>query len=153
MRSRSWSVDKLVPASEDLSSLSRTSNLSIRNRTFEGCNAGQRIFPLKAPKHPGRSFLHNHDRTWAHKRTDRQLTSIHSPQHTCDELVDTPTFFDKRYKGRDTAFVVSGVIEMREHHFLKWFNLILKTHQVGDGFVSLSNQKSVVKTNSLHTPH
>lgn len=62
--------------------------------------------------------------------TSLKLTPVHRSQHTGDEAVNTPAFFDKGNQSRDTTLVVDRVSEVREHHFLERLNLILQPHQI-----------------------
>jgi len=65
-----------------------------------------------------------------------QLTSVHSSKHARDELVDTKRFLDERDKRRDTTFVGVGATKVGKDELLERFDLVLKGHEVGDGFVA-----------------
>ncbi len=61
---------------------------------------------------------------------DLGLTSVHGPEHACDELIDAITLMNEWDQCRDSAFVVCTASEMREYQFLKRVYLVLKRHEV-----------------------
>ena len=61
---------------------------------------------------------------------------MHSAQHASNKSINIPTLFDQRDKGRDAAFIVRRMAEMREDDTLKRLDLVLDTHKVRDGLVS-----------------
>lgn len=61
---------------------------------------------------------------------------MHSSQHASDEPVDSVAFLDEWDEGRDSALVVGGSSEVSEGELLERVDLILKSHEVGDGLVS-----------------
>jgi hypothetical protein len=64
------------------------------------------------------------------KILDAWSTSVHSPQHRSNEAIDPPAFLNERNEGRNAAFVIGRIPEVREDDTLERFNLVLKTHQV-----------------------
>ena len=64
------------------------------------------------------------------------LTSMHSPQHAGNELVDTITLLHERDQGRDPAFVIGSREEMREDQLLERINLVLKVREIVDGLIT-----------------
>lgn len=66
---------------------------------------------------------------------------MHSSQHARDESVNAPTLFYERDQCRDTTFIIGGVPEVGEDNPLERFDLILKTHKIRDGFISVNECK------------
>ena len=73
-------------------------------------------------------------------------TSVHRAEHTSDEAVDTPTLLHQRNERRYTAFVACGVTEVSEDHPLEGVDLVLQTHEVGDGLVSWATDQNTRQT-------
>lgn len=65
---------------------------------------------------------------------------MHGPQHARDKLVDAVTFLDKRYKSGNTTFVINSRSEVRKYEFLECLNLVLESHQIGNGVISVACQ-------------
>lgn len=87
----------------------------------------------------------------------RALTSVHGSHHTRDESVDTVTLLDQRDQCRYTAFIVVRASEMRKDELLERFNLILKSHQIANRFVTAAEtqricQLSILPVELAHTP-
>jgi len=61
---------------------------------------------------------------------------MHCPKHAGNKFINAVAFCNKRYKSRYSAFIVSDVAKMGKDQLLKLVNLVLKGHQVGDGFVA-----------------
>jgi hypothetical protein len=57
-----------------------------------------------------------------------KLTSVHSPQHGCDEFINPETLLDKWDEGRDFTFVIGGSPKTGKDKFLERFNLVLECH-------------------------
>jgi hypothetical protein len=62
---------------------------------------------------------------------------MHSTQHASDEFVDAITLLDQGNQRSNAAFVVCAAAEVRENKLLEGIDLILQSHQVGNGLVSL----------------
>lgn len=61
---------------------------------------------------------------------------MHCPQHARDKLVDAKALLDERHQCRDPAFVVGRSSKEGEYEFLEGLNLVLKCHEVGNGFIA-----------------
>ena len=86
-------------------------------------------------------------------RRDKR-TPVHGPHHACNKSIDTPTLLDKRNQGRNAAFIVCGMPEVRKDHLLEGFDLVLQSHKIGYCFIAnhkttLGRQDSV---NEWHAP-
>lgn len=64
---------------------------------------------------------------------------MHGSQHASNELVDAVTLLDKGHQCRDTALIVGTGLEMREDQLLKSINLILQSHEIGDGLIAVNS--------------
>lgn len=66
-----------------------------------------------------------------------QHTCVHGSQHAGDELVDAITLLHKWHQCRDPTFIVRAGHEVREDELLEGIDLILQSHQIGDGLVAM----------------
>jgi hypothetical protein len=62
---------------------------------------------------------------------------MHSPKHAGNKLVDTETFLDQRHKSGYSALVVRRSSKVGKDEFLEGLDLVLKSHQISDGFIPI----------------
>ena len=63
---------------------------------------------------------------------------MHCSQHASNELVDSIALLDQGHQCRDTAFIVSAGLEMREDQLLESINLVLQGHEIGNSLVAVT---------------
>ena len=64
------------------------------------------------------------------------LTSMHSPQHAGNELVDAIALLHEGDQRRNPALIIGSREEMREDQLLERINLVLKVREVVDGLIT-----------------
>lgn len=82
-------------------------------------------------------------------------TCMHCSKHTCSKFINSVAFLDERDQCRYPSFVIGATSEMRKDEFLKFIDLVLKTHQVHNGLItkeafSLSAEGVIRRRLTLH---
>lgn len=62
-------------------------------------------------------------------------TSVNGPHHVDDEFIDAVGFLDLRDQGGNATLVIT-TCEVGKDELLEAVDLILQSHEVGDGFVA-----------------
>ena len=80
---------------------------------------------------------------------------MHRSQHACNKFVNAIAFLHQRYQRRDPTLIIVPIAEACENQFLESLNLILQSHQIGDGLVAGETLVHQIKTLQVrcHTPH
>ena len=63
---------------------------------------------------------------------------MHCSQHAGYKLVNAIAFLHQRHQRSNSALIVCAAAEMRKDELLKGIDLVLKRHEIGNGFIAVT---------------